>query len=60
MDINFTNEYLNSNFIPGTKDTLLRTIKGDLLSIDVKSIYNDLTKLKTNNEKANKVFYCCI
>ena len=53
----FTNEYLNSNFIPGTKDTLLRTIKGDLLSIDVKSIYNDLTKLKTNNEKANKVFF---
>ena len=53
----FTNEYLNSNFIPGTKDTLLRTIKGDLLSIDVKSIYNDLSKLKINNEKANKIFF---
>jgi len=51
----FTNEYLDSNFISGTNKTL-RTIKGDLLSIDAESIYNDLLKLKdVNNNEISKV-----
>eukprot|EP00943_MAST-04B_sp_MAST-4B-sp1_P006234 g6234.t1 len=50
----FTNKYLDSNFISGTTKTL-RTIKGDLLSIDAESIYNDLLKLKdVNNNETSK------
>ena len=42
----FTNQYLNSTPIPG-KGEMLRTIKGDLLTIDAESIFTDLCKLKT-------------
>lgn len=56
----FTNQYLNSTPIPGRNNgEMLRTIKGDLMTIDAESIFTDLCKLKAaaSDRVADKNIY---